>query len=652
MDVISAFVGHSFDAQDKEVVDRILAYLNTVKRTLKNFDWQNAIDAQPSQISEKVKEIIQNKNLFIGICTKKELVINERNLKRIAKLKYADANAFQWKASDWVLQELGYCLGRGMKAIILLEKNVRPIFGLHADLEYIEFDRENVDRCFEKLLQQLVSLTPSNLSSNENRTSEVSSHEDETEKTIPTEKKEIDYKTPQSNWQYEDYWVALYLAISENDSKQEDSIFNAGKQKFIDKDEAAAWEAEYLYWKGTLRNEPVQEKLELIARTNPQNIKVKLTLAWFYSKFGSIDKAASIALEAAEIENKFMSPAFRAALNHLKNDKGEGVAIKWLLAHKQKFNKNDDDFVISFFEEYANLVKKNDPLLYIPIAEAILNNAPDRGSIRFDLAYVYSEMGLHNFAAHHYKIICEASRTNDVHMSLNNLAVAYENLGLSIESVKFYKRAAKEKNTLAMSNLASRFANAGFLEESQTLCEEAIKEKDYDKRVLTAIDWNNQRIEFEKNFLTNLNDDLKANKNFYIAFGLSLNRDTSLLRSGFFEGPDCTFDIKINGTEFNAYSVSEKNVDSVTESPSSGLLGSTNVAKDLTITFNGSILGLGIRGKIERSSSSKASTALSISGFSNNAETLIYYDTATFSYKVAEISSDNKLNKIYDLKPT
>ena len=67
MSKISAFVGHSFIEDDKEVVANFLQYFDRLKALVTGFTWDHAELAEPKILSQKVREKMTGKNLFIGI---------------------------------------------------------------------------------------------------------------------------------------------------------------------------------------------------------------------------------------------------------------------------------------------------------------------------------------------------------------------------------------------------------------------------------------------------------------------------------------------------------------------------------------------------------------------------------------------------------
>ena len=75
MEQIRAFVGHSFTQDDEQVVQKVLKFLTTVSHTLPNFTWEHAQGPEPRGIDDKVLDLFGGKNLFIGLCTRKERVV-------------------------------------------------------------------------------------------------------------------------------------------------------------------------------------------------------------------------------------------------------------------------------------------------------------------------------------------------------------------------------------------------------------------------------------------------------------------------------------------------------------------------------------------------------------------------------------------------
>src|SRR5262245_60623889 len=105
MEEIRAFVGHSFTAADKDVVREFLEYFQTLTNGYP-FTWDHAEQAEPETLAKKVLAKIRDKNVFIGICTRKERAIEPGSLWLISWLKKAAGNEadFEWKTSDWIIQ--------------------------------------------------------------------------------------------------------------------------------------------------------------------------------------------------------------------------------------------------------------------------------------------------------------------------------------------------------------------------------------------------------------------------------------------------------------------------------------------------------------------------------------------------------------------
>jgi phosphoglycolate phosphatase-like HAD superfamily hydrolase len=80
---IKAFVAHSFNEADKELVRTFLDHFRALSKANPGFAWDHAEEAEATPLSEKVLAKIQDKNVFIGICTKSEYAIAQAALKPI-----------------------------------------------------------------------------------------------------------------------------------------------------------------------------------------------------------------------------------------------------------------------------------------------------------------------------------------------------------------------------------------------------------------------------------------------------------------------------------------------------------------------------------------------------------------------------------------
>jgi hypothetical protein len=161
MNEIRAFVGHSFAPDDEIVVGKFLKYFNQVSDSQITFSWNHAESAEPTILAEKIKLLLADRNVFIGICTKKERVVSPSVLTGTlfppGFLK-ASKGEFLWKTSDWIIQEIGLAIGKGLSLILLLERGLSKPGGLQGDIEHIEFDREHPERSFGKVLEMINAL--------------------------------------------------------------------------------------------------------------------------------------------------------------------------------------------------------------------------------------------------------------------------------------------------------------------------------------------------------------------------------------------------------------------------------------------------------------------------------------------------------------
>lgn len=119
----TAFVGHSFAACDQAVSTAIIDALVSLGIVV-----ETGAKPRAERISDKVKELIDKQNIFVGIFTRKD---------KIARKK-------EWTTSPWVIDEKAYAVGANKKLILLKEVGVGSIGGIQGDYEYFDFSRDSL----------------------------------------------------------------------------------------------------------------------------------------------------------------------------------------------------------------------------------------------------------------------------------------------------------------------------------------------------------------------------------------------------------------------------------------------------------------------------------------------------------------------------
>jgi len=127
-----AFVGHSFLSSDKRVADCVIQSLTAIGVSVVTGEKPKA-----ERISEKVKKLIEEQHLFVGVFTRRE---------KIARKK-------EWTTTTWVVDEKAYAVGKGKKLILVKEEGVGSIGGIQGDYEFIEFSRDRLEELPVKLVQ-------------------------------------------------------------------------------------------------------------------------------------------------------------------------------------------------------------------------------------------------------------------------------------------------------------------------------------------------------------------------------------------------------------------------------------------------------------------------------------------------------------------
>lgn len=474
MNSIDAFVGHSFREQDQEFIGKILDYLSAIELAVPGFRWVNAKGARPEQISEKVLELIEGKNLFIAVCNAHELAVHETGFG--AAMRVWKGNA-ERKTSDWVTQEIGLAIGRKMKVILLLEEGVRVPGGLQGDLEYIPFRRDRVADAFPALLQMISRLQPeppsalANVPLVEAPAAPASSPAPE--------------PPPEGN-------TSLIIAIIEAGIRGtlqdvqhavDDYRKSSAAPGEKDVDEMYVLGLNQLRYRG--KGTALETLRELRAR-HPSSVPIAQSFAAALEQLGEVESAVSAYLQVSEIADSMASKAnLIAPAALLLQRTGKTEAARALATRLESLLDLASAEAAPMVALIADVwLKLGEFERFCALSEFALELGPAMQSERFALAYECAQRELNSLAFIHYRTL--VGTNEDQAMAWNNLGVAADALKLPIHATRAFERARDLKNARAGGNLAHRLINLGHLKLAQQLCKATLQESGPDERLTAA----------------------------------------------------------------------------------------------------------------------------------------------------------------------
>lgn len=490
MEPIKAFVGHSFSDDDREVVRRILELLDQLSKLQPGFSWEHAEAPEPQLVTDKVLARFEGKNVFIGICTRKERVVEERALRpsKFSRSKLVgNADAFSWKTSDWLIQEIGLAIGREMKVVLLLEEGIRRPGDLQGNLEFVEFERNAPEKCVHRLMGMIAALTPTDTVARAvapAQTAEVAAPAKAAEPDVP----EWDWKNPRSDWTEEQFQQAMFMAILDRLEQVQESITrtylasNAGASEENRRCWNASVEFERITWDrgGSLRT------LRSYAEQAPSIGRVWAYLARAYRKYGEHSSSAAAFEQAVEAERNVLD-----RIGYLGEAALEYREVRQDILARSAFDRmrglgmgvaGAEEIILRAERAFADKLSENE--VEIGSLERLLEIDPTDADTRFSLAYKYGELNLPELAAYHYARIPRGQRSD---AAWNNLGVAYGNIGLPGLAVTSLRESEQIGETLAMSNLANRLIDAGFFDDASEMLKRAIQIADHHKNVDLAL---------------------------------------------------------------------------------------------------------------------------------------------------------------------
>lgn len=453
---MKAFIGHSFDDKDIEIVKKIKEHIESL-----NVKCETGEKPQHGFVSEKIKKRIINNDIFVGIftCDKKILLENRKPSKEDF-----------YATSNWVIQESGFAIAENKKLIFLVEKGIYKFPELQGDQEYILFSRDLLGKTFTKINYMVLSMI------------------DETSKEIPSETGEKLENIEKSEFGLEkdkvkkvnqgkaikkkvEVFLKLDKAMTEKeDYREAQKIYKEEFKKYLQGDEIVEWWAVVLRHSISCGDPDAFGKLKVLANENKNSFNVIEQLGFAYEQIDEYQKAINKFSEARKLLDITKKEDIERIIEFyeqesvcLTSDDKYEEAIKLLsnLLYEDSFK----EYKAKILAGLASLAKiKKDIERFFIYAEGSLNIDPTNADLRFGLAYRYSKKGDNEISLLHYKKLINVTKSP---VGLNNLGVQYSILKLPVKSINSFFKSAENKETLAMANIAGRYLNEGFIEDAK-----------------------------------------------------------------------------------------------------------------------------------------------------------------------------------------
>jgi len=116
--------------------------------------WGTAEPAEIESVSQKVRQRIDECDVFVGIFTRRHPIFSEDfGMERNSQ---SPGEPVAWTGPPWLFQESGYALKAGKKLMLFRETGVE-LPGLQGDLEYIPYDPASPDSAWARAIEMLAN---------------------------------------------------------------------------------------------------------------------------------------------------------------------------------------------------------------------------------------------------------------------------------------------------------------------------------------------------------------------------------------------------------------------------------------------------------------------------------------------------------------
>ncbi len=455
---LSAFVGRSFLENDKQVWHDLRDLLDTLRPI--GFVYEDAKEAQVRSISEKVRGLVLRNDIYIGVLTRRYLIADERTFLQRCGTLFASAVPRRWTTSEWVVEEIGYALGKDKRVILLIEKGLAfPTTDLDADTEWIPFERENMAASYATLVSMINNLIGKGIPA-----SVVVAATDAPPAQVPD-------APPAPVNSFPEQLNALRKAASDGESAEADRIQDELVGSEEDPETKKLMTTFLLAERARRSDGLAMGRLNARFDQSPGDFDALISLAAVYASFGEHGKAEGIfARSASHIDPTLkITFAVHQAATLRRGGKPE-EAIRMLREHLSAHPSEEDRLTIwSALAYAAEDLKGKD--LETSFLEKVVEIEPTNHDRRFRLAWLYSDAHREKAAAYHYDIVVRKAGWESAR---NNLAVAYGVLDLKAAQVEQFLQ-VMDKHDLSKANVAELYGDSGFVTIAESYAKDVLQ---------------------------------------------------------------------------------------------------------------------------------------------------------------------------------
>lgn len=457
---LSAFIGRSFLGSDKQVWHDLREVLDALRPI--GFVYEDAKEAQPRPISEKVKELVSRNDIYIGVLTRRYPILDDTTLLERCRRIVFPLAAKRWTTSEWVVEEIGYALGKDRPVILLIEEGVDfPTTDLDADTEWVPFSRKEIAASQPSLTSMIANFIGKSIPAPVSILATIT----DSPPPQPTDASRVPGKS------FPEQMDALRKAAAAGETDEADRIQKELVEAESDAEVQKLITIFLLTERARRGDGTALSALKTRLDEDLGDFQSLTSLSDVYASFGEYGKAQELFARSAPHIDPTLRAGFaahEAAL--LRKDGKTEQAIQLLRERLSEQSAEDDRLIIWTALAYAAGDLK-DKDLETAFLEKVLELEPTNHDRRFRLAWLYGDTHREKLAAYHYELVVRKAGWESAR---NNLAVAYGGLGLKASRVGQYLK-AMEKHELSKANIAELYADAGFLDIAESYAKNVLQ---------------------------------------------------------------------------------------------------------------------------------------------------------------------------------